>query len=52
LWNFNTAFHPSAINQYVASTNPADDTYHGHAPHSEPEARNINYIHDTYTRIK
>jgi len=52
LWNFNTAFHPSAINQYLASANPADDTYHGHAPHSEPETRNINYIHDTYTRIR
>jgi murein tripeptide amidase MpaA len=29
LWNVNTAFHPSAINQYLASTNPAADTYHG-----------------------
>jgi hypothetical protein len=52
LWNFNSAFAPGAINQFLASTNPADDTYHGHAPHSEPETQNINHIHDAYTRIR
>jgi murein tripeptide amidase MpaA len=52
LWDFNTAFDPGAVNGYLASTDPSSDTYHGHAPHSEPETRNINYIHDTYTRIK
>lgn len=52
LWDFNTAFAPAAINSFVASTDPSQDTYHGHSPDSEPETRNINYIHDTYTRIR
>jgi hypothetical protein len=52
LWDFNTAFAPAAINASLASTDPAHDTYHGGAPHSEAETRNVNYIHDTYTRIR
>lgn len=52
LWDFNTAFAPAAVNVFVASTNPADDTYHGSSPHSEAETKNVNYIHDTYTRIR
>ena len=52
LWDFNTAFAPPAINSYLASTNPAVDTYHGSSPHSEAESKNIKYIHDTYTRIR
>lgn len=52
LWDFNTAFAPAAVNTFVASTNPADDTYHGSAPHSEAETRNITYLLDTYTRIR
>ena len=52
LWDFNTAFAPTAVNVYLASTNPGADTYHGSTPHSEAETKNINYIHDTYTRIR
>lgn len=52
LWNFNSAFAPAAVNVYLASANPGDDTYHGSAPHSEAETKNINYIHDTYTRVR
>jgi murein tripeptide amidase MpaA len=52
LWDFNTAFDTGAINDFLASTNPAKDTYHGSAPHSEAETKNINYIHDTYSRIR
>lgn len=52
LWDFRTAFAPAAINSYLASDSPAVDTYHGSAPHSEAETQNINYIHDTYTRIR
>lgn len=48
LWNFNTAFAPGAINAFLASTDPVDDTYHGTAPASEPETQNINYIHNNY----
>lgn len=52
LWDFNAAFATGAINSYLASSDPSQETYHGHAPHSEPETKNINYIHDTYTRIR
>lgn len=52
LWDFNLAFAPAAINSYVASTDPSDSTYHGSSPGSEAETRNINFIHDTYTRIR
>jgi hypothetical protein len=52
LWDFSTAFAPAAINGYLASTNPAADTYHGSSPHSEAETKNVNYIHETYTRIR
>ena len=52
LWNFNTAFDPAAINAFLASSDPSVDTYHGTAPHSEPETKNVDYIHDTYTRIR
>ena len=52
LWNFNSAFAPGAINVYLASSDPSVETYHGHAAKSEPETRNIDYIHDTYPRIR
>jgi Zinc carboxypeptidase len=52
LWDFNTAFAPAAISESVASTDPASDMYHGSSPHSEAETKNINHIHDTYTRIR
>lgn len=52
LWDFNTAFAPAAVNDYVASSDPGKDTYHGSAPHSEAESKNTKHIHDTYTRIR
>jgi murein tripeptide amidase MpaA len=52
LWDFNTAFAPAAINGALASSDPSVETYHGHGAQTEPETKNINYIHDTYTRIK
>lgn len=52
LWDFDTAFAPAAVNMYVASTDPASETYHGSSPCSEAETKNINYIHDTYSRIR
>ena len=50
LWDFQTAFSPSA--QWVASTNPASETYHGIAPESEPENRNVIWLLDTYSQIR
>lgn len=52
LWNFDTAFAPAAISEFLASSNPGIDTYHGSSPHSEAETNNINHIHDTYTCIR
>jgi murein tripeptide amidase MpaA len=52
LWDFNTFFAPGAINLSLASSNPLDETYHGHAALTERETKNVNYIHDNYTRIK
>jgi murein tripeptide amidase MpaA len=52
LWDFNTAFDAGAINDFLASADPSADTYHGSAPHSEAETKNINHIHDTYNRIR
>jgi Zinc carboxypeptidase len=52
LWDFQTAFAAEAINTFLSSTDPSQDTFHGTAPHSEPETANIKFIHDTFTRIK
>lgn len=52
LWDFNTAFEAGAINEFLASADPSAETYHGSEPHSEYETQNINYIHDTYSRIR
>lgn len=52
LWDFQTAFAAGAQGSYLASANPQEDTFHGTAPQSEPESKNIKYIHDTYTRIR
>jgi len=52
IWDFATGFAPAAVNVYLASNDPAQDTFHGTAPSSEPETQNINFIHNTFTRIK
>jgi murein tripeptide amidase MpaA len=52
LWDFATAFAPAARIDSLGSADQSADTYHGHAPQSEPETKNITYIHDTYTRIR
>lgn len=52
LWNFQSAFAPGAVNTFLASSDPSVETYHGHAATSEAETKNINYIHDTYKRIR
>jgi murein tripeptide amidase MpaA len=52
LWDFPTAFAAGAINDYLASENPVSDTFHGTGPLSEPEAANVKFLHDTFTRIK
>ena len=50
LWDFRTTFSPSA--PVVVSDIPSSDTYHGTAPASEPEARNVAWLLDTYPQIR
>ncbi|MFA5354431.1 MAG: M14 family zinc carboxypeptidase, partial [Thermodesulfovibrionales bacterium] len=50
LWDFNTAFAPSAFP--VVSDSPSSDVYHGTAPASEPETRNVVWLLDTYPQIR
>lgn len=50
LWDFRTTFSPAS--GVVVSDLPASDTYHGTAPHSEPEARNVVWLLDTYPQIQ
>jgi len=50
LWDFRTAFSPSS--PISVSDLPSSDTYHGTAPQSEPEARNVVWLLDTYPQIR
>lgn len=50
LWDFTTAFSPAAFP--VVSDIPTSDTYHGSAPASEPETRNVVWLLDTYPQIR
>jgi len=51
LWDLN-AFAPAARNISLGSTDPSVETYHGHAATTEAETQNVNFIHDTFTRIR
>jgi hypothetical protein len=48
LWDFPKQFAAGVV---PASTNPCADTYHGAAPASEPETRNIRWLLDEYAII-
>lgn len=50
LWDFPTHFSPVA--SLVVSDNPGDDTYHGTAPESEPETRNVVSLLDDFPQIR
>ena len=50
LWDFRTAFSPSAVPP--ASDVPSSDVYHGTAPASEPETRNVVWLLDSYPQIR
>lgn len=52
VWDFATAFHPSIVTaESAASANPAEDTFHGTAPFSEPESRNVAWLFDRFPQI-
>jgi murein tripeptide amidase MpaA len=47
LWDFKKYFHPSAWEDgSLASDDPKEDTFHGTAPFSEPETRNVKWLLD------
>eukprot|EP01035_Chromulina_nebulosa_P040350 gene40350-54572_t len=50
LWDFRTTFSSSSFIQ--TSDVPSSDTYHGTAPNSEPETRNVVWMLDTYPQIQ
>lgn len=53
LWDYPTAFTPSAVNAgTLASNDPSSDLYHGTASFSEAETKNIRWLFDNYPRIR
>ena len=59
LWDISRFFDPSVfvfsptdVGGLVASEDPANDTYHGPAPFSEPESRNVRHLLDDNPRIR
>src|SRR6266403_2635334 len=50
LWDFQTQF--AATSSVSCSANPCDhEVYHGDSPFSEPETRNVKWIHDNFPNI-
>jgi hypothetical protein len=53
LWDFNTAFAPGAqAGGTLASTIPSSDIFHGTAPFSEAETKNVSWLFDQFPRIR
>ena len=52
LWDYRTHFHPSITgNTSLASDDPRAETFHGTAPFSEPETRNVKWVFDQFPRL-
>jgi murein tripeptide amidase MpaA len=52
LWDFNTTFSPGAqAGGTLASTNPSSDLFHGTAPFSEAETKNVRWLFEEYPQI-
>jgi murein tripeptide amidase MpaA len=52
LWDFYTAFAAgAAAGGTLASANPASDLFHGTAPFSEPETRNVRWLLDQFPHV-
>jgi hypothetical protein len=51
LWDFKKTFAPNASTS-LASEDPKAETYHGKAPFSEPETRNIKSVMDRFTNTR
>lgn len=51
LWDFPRYFH-SSVSGHLASTDPFNEKFHGSAPNSEPETRNIVWLLDNFPSIR
>lgn len=52
LWDFNTAFAPGAqAGGTLASTSPSSDLFHGTAPFSEAETKNVRWLFEQFPHI-
>ncbi|KAI9650856.1 hypothetical protein NHQ30_000891 [Ciborinia camelliae] len=49
LWDMSHWSNDSQLS--VASIDPADETFHGTAPFSEPETQSIKWVLDTYSKV-
>jgi murein tripeptide amidase MpaA len=53
LWDYPTAFKPAAVSSgTLASTDPSSFLFHGTAPFSEPETKNVKWLFDNYSKIR
>jgi len=49
LWDFRKHFHSDAVKlSSLASDDPSQSTFHGTAPFSEPETKNVKWLMDTF----
>jgi murein tripeptide amidase MpaA len=51
LWDYKTCFHPQAWKDSLASDNPLKYQFHGDAPFSEPETRNVKWLMDNIPKL-
>ncbi|CAM1505917.1 Fc.00g115540.m01.CDS01 [Cosmosporella sp. VM-42] len=51
LWDFETFFAPN-LGISLGSSIPTSETYHGTAPFSEPETRNIKWVMDKFGKLR
>lgn len=51
LWDFRNLF-ASSVQSSVGSTSPSSETYHGASIFSEPETKNIEWVFDTYSKVR
>lgn len=53
LWDYRLHFHPSITGSTsLASDDPRRETFHGTAPFSEPESRNVAWVFDQFPRLR
>jgi len=51
LWDYKRYFDSAAWATSLASDDPSIETFHGAAPFSEPETRNVKWLMDTYPSL-